>query len=62
MGGLRFFRGEARVRITGACPQDCLNALSGEAVEFWDICREDTLHYCVSLRPAALSQIGRAHV
>lgn len=56
MGGLRFFRGEARVRITGACPQDCLNALSGEAVEFWDICREDTLHYCVSLRPAALSR------
>lgn len=56
MGVLRFLQGEARVRITGACPQGCLNAFSKDGVEFWDICREDALHYCVSIRPAALSK------
>ena len=33
MGWLQFLRGEARLRITGAVPQDCLNAFNGEGLE-----------------------------
>ena len=56
MDAVRFFLGEARVRITGACPEGCLNAFSRAGVEFWDICREDALHYCVSIRPGAVQR------
>ena len=59
MGWLQFLRGEARLRITGAVPQDCLNAFNGEGLEFWEICREDALHYCVSVRPRELSKAER---
>lgn len=59
MGAIRFLRGEARLRITGASPEDCLNAFSREAVEFWSICREDGLHYCVSIRPSELTKAER---
>ena len=59
MGWLQFLRGEARLRITGAVPQDCLNAFNGEGLEFWKICREDALHYCVSVRPRELSKAER---
>lgn len=56
MGAVRFCLGEARVRITGACPEGCLNAFNRGGVEFWSICREDALHYCVSIRPSAVQR------
>lgn len=49
MGALRFLRGELRVDITGAAPEDCLNRFSCGGVEFWAIERVDALHYRVSI-------------
>lgn len=51
--------GECRLRLTGASPQLCLNLFSAEGIAFWDIVREDDLHYCVSMRPRAVKAAQR---
>lgn len=46
---LRFLRGELRLRLTGASPEDCLNRFAREGVEFWGIRRIDALHMELSV-------------
>lgn len=41
---IRYLRGSVRFRLTGAAPEQCLNALAAARLEFWDIEREDALH------------------
>lgn len=49
---IHYLRGYARVRITGAAPQEALNAFTKGGIAFWDIQQEDDLHClcCVWLR------------
>ena len=51
---IRYLRGSVRFRLTGAAPEQCLNALAAARLEFWDIEREDALHLslCVPAREA----------
>ena len=51
---IRYLRGNVRFRLTGAAPEQCLNALAAARLEFWDIEREDALHLslCVPAREA----------
>ena len=51
---IRYLRGSVRFRLTGAAPEQCLNALAAARLEFWDIEREDVLHLslCVPAREA----------
>lgn len=51
MGAIRFLLGGVRVCITGAAPEDCLNALARQGVDFWNVERMDALHYRVELPP-----------
>ena len=46
---IRYFRGWMRIRLTGACVENCLNALSNHKIAFWDIVRKDELHYEISI-------------
>lgn len=57
MGVLTYFRGEARLRLTGAAPESCLNLLANEKIEFWDITRTDELHYEISVLPKSAAQV-----
>ncbi len=57
MGLLRYCRGEARLRLTGAAPQQCLNLLMQARIEFWEIEREDELHYRISVLPTAVKKV-----
>lgn len=56
MSLLSYLRGEVRLRLTGAAPQSCLNALTRERIEFWDIVREDELHYALSVLPRSVER------
>lgn len=51
---IRYLRGSVRFRLTGAAPEQCLNALAAARLEFWDIEREDALNLslCVPAREA----------
>ena len=40
---IRYLRGSVRFRLTGAAPEQCLNALAAARLEFWDIEREDAV-------------------
>ena len=59
-----FARGTARLRITGAYPQDVLNRLAARNIPFWDILRRDGM--CLELTvyrthlPRCRSAAGRA--
>ena len=46
---IRYLRGSVRFRLTGAAPEQCLNALAAARLEFWDIEREDALHLSLSV-------------
>lgn len=48
---VRVLRGEARIRVTGAAPQEVLNLLTRANIVFWDIVREDELNYSFSVFP-----------
>ena len=52
---IRYLRGSVRFRLTGAAPEQCLNALAAARLEFWDIEREDALHLSLSV-PARESE------
>ena len=52
---IRYLRGSVRFRLTGAAPEQCLNALAAARLEFWDIEREDVLHLSLSV-PARESE------
>lgn len=45
-GIVKFFRGYLCLRVTGAAPERCLNAMTRQQIPFWGIQREDALHYC----------------
>ena len=49
---IHYLRGYVRIRITGAAPEEVLNAYAREGVAFWEIRQEDPLHClcCVWLR------------
>ena len=51
---IRYLRGSVRFHLTGAAPEQCLNALAAARLEFWDIEREDALNLslCVPAREA----------
>lgn len=49
MGVVAYFRGEVRLRLTGASPERCLNALSRAGTEFHGIEKEDELNLLVSV-------------
>ncbi len=51
MGLIRYLQGQTRLRLTGAAPEDCLNALTKEGIPFTQIEREDALHYSITLTP-----------
>lgn len=51
MGVIAYLGGETRLRLTGASPERCLNALTRAGVEFWGIAKEDELHLLVSVLP-----------
>ncbi len=42
---IRNLRGTVRLRITGAAPETLLNALAEAGIAFWELEREDALHY-----------------
>ncbi len=41
--------GSCRLRLTGAAPEDCLNAFVQQGVAVRDVEREDELHYCLTV-------------
>ncbi len=49
MGLIRFFRGWTRVKITGAGVEYYLNQLAFGKISFWNIVRQDELHYYISV-------------
>lgn len=49
MGLISFFRGYVSIRIIGAEPEKFINVLSEKNIPFWDLRREDELHYTLSL-------------
>lgn len=51
MGVIAYLRGEVRLRLTGASPERCLNALTRAGVEFWGIEKEDELHCVLCVLP-----------
>lgn len=51
MGLLSYLQGKSRLRIIGAAPEHCLNALTKAGISFSNVEREDALHYCISLTP-----------
>lgn len=56
MGMLRYFKGYARVKITGAAVENFLNQMTQERIAFWDIERQDELHYIVSVETGSLAK------
>lgn len=44
-----YLTGEARLSLTGASPQDCLNLLTQEGVPFRSVERTDEMHYYISV-------------
>ena len=46
---IAYLIGQARVKITGASPQEVLNLLTQEGIPFWDVARIDDLHYQISI-------------
>lgn len=57
MGILRYIRGNLRIRITGACVEKFLNQLAEKNISFWDLEREDALHYSMNIYKKSLSKI-----
>lgn len=51
MGWIRYLQGQTRLRLTGASPEQCLNALTKEGIAFTQIEREDALHYSITILP-----------
>ncbi|MDR0890106.1 MAG: sporulation protein YqfD [Oscillospiraceae bacterium] len=56
---INYFRGYVRLRITGAAPEKCLNALSQEGIAFWGIIKEDDLHYSLFSYTADAAMVNR---
>lgn len=56
---VNYFRGYAQIRITGAAPERCLNALSAHGIIFWGIVREDALHYCIFVHKRQIEMVRR---
>ena len=48
--------GRCRLRITGAAPEDCLNALARKGVPVWEVQREDELHYSLTVSARQVRQ------
>lgn len=46
---IAYLIGQARLSITGAAPQDCLNRLTREGIPFWSVERMDDLRYQISV-------------
>ena len=42
-------KGSCRLRLTGAAPEECLNALAQEGIAVWNVEKEDELHYCLTV-------------
>lgn len=55
-----FLRGEARIHLTGASPEGCLNRLTQEGIPFWDIARIDELHIDISVLRRDKKRINEA--
>lgn len=49
MGMIRYFRGCAKVKVTGASVETLLNRLSDKKIQFWQLERLDELHYTFSV-------------
>ena len=56
---IRYLRGSVRFRLTGAAPEQCLNALAAARLEFWDIEREDALHLSLSVPAREAERLQR---
>lgn len=50
MGMIRYLQGQTRLRLTGASPEDCLNALAKDGILFEQLSREDALHFSLTLK------------
>lgn len=59
---VNFFRGYAQLRVTGAAPEQCLNALSAARIPFWGISREDDLHFRLFVRRKDVAEAQRTAV
>ena len=56
---VRWLRGEVCFCLTGAAPQEALNALSEAGIPFWDICRKDETCYEISVLPKDRERVQR---
>ncbi len=50
MGMIRYLQGQTRLRLTGASPEDCLNAMAKDGILFEQLTREDALHFSLTLK------------
>ena len=57
---LRFWRGYLQVRITGASPETCLSRFASEDLAFWDLRRQDELHFTCAIYEKDRNRAKRA--
>lgn len=57
---LEFLRGTARVIITGAYPQSCLNRMAAGQIPFWDVVQRDPLCLEATVYRSTLPRCGQA--
>ena len=62
MGMIRYFKGYVRIKITGASVETFFNHMTKEKLAFWDIVRQDELHYVICVATKNLEKTEKIAV